>query len=313
MVVNLMSRTVKVGIVLLAAFFLLLFIFLLIGHLLDKEAERVVNQLYGRNEKGIIKGMEPIQHVHSHLSALIIIHGYLGSPDIFRDLADNKKINAKVDVYVPLLPYEGRNLETVSKYNNKLTSDYLKTYINKLSPHYKHVVILAYSYGGALLINLARENQLPKNSQIILYAPAVFVKGNGFRLNVLLRTYSLWRKYCNYAAIGCEFPGKNIADETATVYIENMKSLRYIATPAVKEIFKLDDNNRAFFKKMCPSFSVIIAKDDSLISYEQLNEACRENHCCKIYTYPSGNHLLHVGKFKEDFTHLITKLINQKI
>ncbi len=143
-----MSRTVKVGIVLLAAFFLLLFIFLLIGHLLDKEAERVVNQLYGRNEKGIIKGMEPIQHVHSHLSALIIIHGYLGSPDIFRDLADNKKINAKVDVYVPLLPYEGRNLETVSKYNNKLTSDYLKTYINKLSPHYKHVVILGYSYAA---------------------------------------------------------------------------------------------------------------------------------------------------------------------
>ncbi len=61
----------------------------------------MVNQLYGRNEKGIVKGMEPIQHAHSNLSALLIIHSYLGSPDIFRDIANNKKINAKVDVYLP--------------------------------------------------------------------------------------------------------------------------------------------------------------------------------------------------------------------
>ncbi len=125
-------------------------------------------------------------------------------------------------------------------------------------------------------------------------------------------TYSLWRKNCNYAAIGSEFPGKNIADKTATVYIENMKNLLYIATPVVKEILKLDDNSRAFFKKMCPSFSVIIAKDDLPIFCEQLNEVCRENDCCKIYTYPSGIHLLH-GKFKENFAHLITELIHQKI
>ena len=63
---------------------------------LDNEAERVVNQLYGRNEKGIIKGMEPIQHPHSHLSAFIIIRGYLGSPDIFRGLANNKKLTLKL-------------------------------------------------------------------------------------------------------------------------------------------------------------------------------------------------------------------------
>jgi len=56
---------------------------LLVGWLLDGEAERVVQQLYPRTPDGIIKGLGPIAITNRHAQAVILIHGFQNSPEMY--------------------------------------------------------------------------------------------------------------------------------------------------------------------------------------------------------------------------------------
>lgn len=291
--------------------FLLVAFILICGKLLDLEAERVVSQLYSRDNNGIIKGLEPIVVNNHHKKALMIVHGFLESPANFSELISDIKNKIPMDIYVPLLPYHGRNLEKSIPFDNKVIVHYIKSYIDMLSKKYQSVTIMGLSYGGSVLTAIASQEKLPKNVHLILYSPAIFLKSNTAFTRFEIRFYRLWRNYCNYPTLGCNFPSYESVDETAKPTLEAEKTLRYKVIPAVLQLYALDLQNRDRLSQLAIPFSLIVAEDDNRVFYEKLKNACDENKkFCHFYSFPSGRHIIHWGKNKKAFEALLIKLCN---
>lgn len=289
---------------------LLLSLFLGVGKLLDLEDERVIQQFYFRDKDGVINGLQSIVVDHHHDKALVLIHGFLQSPTFFKDLIDDLKQNNTFDIYAPLLPYHGQNLQQAKNFNNEVIVNYIKQYIDQIAKQYKTVTVVGYSYGGVVLVQLASQQQLPKNINLVLYAPGLFVQTNNLQGNLILYSYGLWRDYCNYDALGCGSPVYDSGDEAAKPLIDKEVGLRYEVIPAIKQLYKFDSQNRDALAKITIPYDLIIATDDNRISYEALKLACMANQpYCHFYPFTSGKHLLHWGKRKKEFEALLLNKI----
>lgn len=142
----------------LAGYFLAaIAILLIIGYLLDIEAERVIEQLYPRDSYGIIKGHKTKSYIAHRQQAVILIHGFLESPNIFISLFNDQTLRKFADIYIPLLPFHSRNLTESKKFSNKFIMDKMAKYINKIAASYKKVTIIGLSYGGTIALQLAKK------------------------------------------------------------------------------------------------------------------------------------------------------------
>lgn len=293
---------------------LVLFLFWFCGKLLDWEAERIVDQLYVRDQQGVIQGLQSIAIVgKNHSTALVLIHGLMDSPTVFSDIAHDVAQRTDLDVYVPLLPLHGKNLQTAAQLDNNVVNAYLQQYIANLAKKYPKLVVLGFSYGGAMLVNLAYNNKLPANVQIILCAPAVFITSNTFIGYAKAYIYALWRNYCNYPAMGCRFPSYDSGDETTKSKFDEEKSLHYNVASATLQLYKFDRENRSVINNIHRPYTVIFAADDNRVDYLQEKTACLNNkNYCRLYTFPTGRHMLYWGKNQKAFENLLIKLATQK-
>ena len=118
-------------------FFIILFFlagFIVLGKVLDLESERVINQLYPRDTKGVIKGVDTFKYqIKDHDEAIVLLHGFLETPEVFHELIEALKKFNEVDIYAPLLPGHGRNLESASKISVDKTLLQLEGYLNELA------------------------------------------------------------------------------------------------------------------------------------------------------------------------------------
>jgi len=286
----------------------------ILGKFLDLEDERVVDQLYARTADGIIEGTQSIEVIRSphEKNALVFIHGFMDSPEAFKEnIADIKdKVNA--DIYAPLLPYQSRNLQTAAQFKNDVIIQFLTNYFATLAKKYQNITVVGHSYGGLLLIAMQKMGQLPNNIHIILYAPAVFITTNTVFGNFEVRAYGLWRNYCNYTFLGCGFPGYESGDAAARTLIAKEPTLRYVIMSAMVPLYTLDLENRDYFKKMDKPHSIIIAKDDNRVSYSPIAADCLANKkYCTLYPFATGRHLLHWGKNKKAWEELIVSAVNK--
>lgn len=287
--------------------------FYISGKLLDKEAERVIQQLYVRDSNGVIKGVESITIKKNNANALVLVHGFLETPDTFRELINEVSQKTTLDIYAPLLPFHGRNLQTAAQLDNQTVLDYLQGYLGGLSKQYKTLTVVGLSYGGALLVDLASKGKLPANVNLVLYAPSIYGFTDLLSSKIKRGVYGLWRNYCNYPAFGCQFPVYESGDAVAATAIANEINLRYKVNSAVTQLAKLDMENRENLTNLKRPFSLIIAKDDNRVSYEKLKNVCEANKTyCHFYSFPSGKHVIHMGANKEAFTNLIIQLTNNK-
>ena len=173
---------------------LLISIGLIVGIILDHQAEKKVLNLYPRNSDGSLASI-------SSIKAVVLLHGFLESPEVWQKIIEKLKANQlPYDIYAPMLPFSGLPLDKASAFNNQVITKYIKDYLESLSPQYNKIVVVSLSYSGAQLIFLA--NKLPQNIQLILYAPAVFITSNTTIGRLQLSAYSLWRHYCNYKLLG---------------------------------------------------------------------------------------------------------------
>jgi esterase/lipase len=296
---------------LLGAIFLFLLLFFVgLGKFLDLENERIINQLYLRNKDSVIEGVESREIIHGNENAVIIIHGFMDSPWDFTDLIDTLQKDVTVDIYAPLLPFHGKNLETASAFNPSEIKNSLENYLKTIASKYKSVTALGHSFGGTILINLAASNKLPQNIHLILYAPAIFIKENNFINRLNLTLYKLWRKYCNYPELGCSFPHYASGDTASKQYFDKEKTLRYVVIPATLELYQFDLENRSLFSKINRPFHLIVAKDDNRISFEEQEFLCEKNrNFCNFHPFDTGKHFIHWGKNKKPFEELLISLI----
>lgn len=286
---------------------LLIFIFSL-GKSLDWEAERVVEQLYSRDKHGVIKGLSGFFFQKQKPEAIIFIHGFLDSPEVFKDYFNNQKLRQIFDIAVPRLRFHAKNLQSAHDFNNEKIEKGLLDAIQAISQKHQHITIVAHSYAGALTLKLLHQHQLPQNTTIILLAPSFFIKENDFFGNFKLYSYGLWRNYCNYSQLGCIFPGYGSGDENARAYLAKAVNLRYLVAPALKQLFHFDRQNHSLIISTKQDFKIIIAKDDNRVDYAKIKDACTQNSACHLYTYPSGKHLLPQSQFKQELLNQIVDI-----
>jgi esterase/lipase len=284
------------------------------GRLLDWEAERVVQQLYLRDQQGIIQGLQSIAiEKKNATTALVLIHGFMDSPAIFADVAHDIANKSNLAVYAPLLPAHGRNLQAAAKLDNEIVNNYLQQYLAELAKQYQKLTVVGFSYGGAMVANLAYNNKLPNNAQIILLSPAIYIRSNNFTGNLKAQVFHLWRNYCNYPGLGCRFPAYGSGDTVAKPMFDKEKTLRYNVASAVAELYKFDDANRYAINHIHKPYSVIMAADDNRIDYEREKTACLNNkQYCTFYSFPTGKHMFFWGADKLNLENLLIKLATQK-
>lgn len=295
---------------LIGSLLFVIILFFLSGTLLDQEAQRVVNQLYPRNKEGFLEKMHPITKVQHYNKAVILIHGFQSSPRAWADLIQNISHSLPADIYAPLLPFHGKNLETLSKLDTNILEEYIKNTINALSKKYQSLTVVGFSLSGALLVNLAQQNTLPKNVHVILYNPAIFLKMNTPARRLQMDVYSVWRHYCNYTYLGCEIPNYTSGDAIAKHMIDNQPSLLYNVIPAALQVYKLDLKTRNSLHKILAPFHLIISTDDNYSDYTKQMQACQTNPACHLHSFNSGKHLIHAGENKQAFESLLIQLVN---
>ena len=283
------------------------------GQLLDKQAEQRVQNMYARDDKGIIQGLQSITELQRKKRAILIVHGFMDSPASFADLVDDIKNRVDSDIYVPLLPFHGRDLKSASQFNNKIISDDLDHTINTLAKKYQSLTVIGMSYGGALLTALVNEKKVPDTVHVILYAPGFFLKTNTFSGRMEAHVYGWWRNYCNYAALGCIFPSYPSGDDVSRPMFDKAKSLQYVTISALLKLYQFDLNNRKELGNIHRPYSLIIAVDDNRVSYDKTKAACKTNQpYCHFYSFSSGKHIIHWGANKKKFEDLLVKLVTEK-
>ncbi len=300
-----MQQTFKWPLILFGLFF---FFFLLCGELLDGEAERVVDQLYPRTTRGVIKGADAIEVLRGSTKAFVLIHGFLDTPQTFAGTIEDMKQKTNADLYAPLLPYHGKNLQEASQLNNEKVLFFLDNYIAQLSKKYESLTVVGFSYSGALLSRLAGEKKIPNKVHLVLYAPALFIRPNNFWHQFELQTYRFWRNYCNYQALECGSPNYESVDSQGRGLLEEEKSFRYVVVSATKKLFEFDRKNRANLAKIPFSFELVEAADDNRVNVEEQKKSCATNPYCHITLFPSGRHLLHWSVHKEAFETWLARL-----
>lgn len=278
---------------------------------LDKEAENKTKKMFKRNRYGIIEGAEPIIYKAGHKQAIILIHGFESTPAVFKDLVSDIKYRANSDIYVPLLPYNGRDLQTLSKTDNRVVVNFIDSFIAAVSRKYPKVVVVGLSYGGAKLAKLAAENKIPPNVNLVFYAPAFHINSNTIKNRNLARLYNQWRSYCGYTILGCGLPNYASADEEAKPEFAKQKDFVYVDIPALISLYQFDLENRDKLGEIQRAHSIIMAEDDNQVNYSKIKGVCvKNNKFCKFYSFKSGKHLIHWGKNKQLFEDLLINIAN---
>lgn len=284
------------------------FLFIL-GRCLDLEAQRVVNQFYPKDEQGIIVGNESVEITQpGNRKAIVLFHGFLDSPRVYTKVLEKlETLPIHADLYAPLLPFHGKNLETASKLNNQVVMDFVAAYINDLASKYDCITINGLSYSGSILTELALNNRLPKNIHLILEAPAIHVILNTPINQVRNQFYALWRNYCNYELFGCHLNYQGLSEDTKEEIL-NEDNLMYKVVSAVFQLFSLDNQLRGRLALIKQPYSIIMSQLDSRVSYEQVAEECQQNiEYCNLYSLPTAGHILHYGHNQDAFIKLLLK------
>jgi esterase/lipase len=303
-------RYPKTFFVLFFVLFALVFL-CLSGKMLDKEAERVVSQLYPRDKNGIVEGLQPITKTQGYPNALILFHVFQSNPTAWSDLIHDIEGRVHADIYAPLLPFHGKNLETLVDLDTDVLKKYILSTIKILSQKYKSVTVVGFSLSGALLADLAAHKDLPKNVNIILYNPAIYLKANTFSRRTQMHLYSLWRAYCNYPSLGCSSPNYASGDTMARSQIDAQKGLKYNVIPAALQVYELDLQNRDSLSKIDRPYDLIISKDDNYSNTAEQKKVCEADPKCHLHFFDSGKHLIHWSTHKGAFEDLMVGLVRQ--
>lgn len=283
--------------------------FFIIGKSLDGEAQRTVNQMYPRNKQGVILGNESVViQQDENNQAIVLMHGFLDTPKVYsKVIQELKNRGVHADIYAPLLPKHGMNLESAASLNNQEVLDFVAGFLNDLSEQYDCITVNGFSYSGAILTELALEKRLPKNIHLILEAPAIHIRPNTKSNRIRNQVYGLWRNYCNYETFGCN---RTFQGYTTDVQEEmlNEDSLMFKIVSSVNQLFDLDLSLRDRMSFIRIPHSVLISQQDNRVNYQEVAQECQQNiEFCNLYTFPKGSHMLHYGNNREKFIDILLK------
>ena len=153
-----------------------------------------------RDSASILIGAEPFSYPVEGERAVILIHGFGGTPFDLRLLGKYLSDNG-IAAYGVLLPGFGTSELDLEKTNWKQWSAGAEQVLDTLTARYKKVYLVGFSMGGAIVLHLAAKHNV---AGVILLAPCIYINGQ----NMLITP---------------EYAIKHLAQFMATDYIINDK------------------------------------------------------------------------------------------
>lgn len=126
-----------------------------------------ISRLKLDSKTGIMKGAEPVYIPGKNRKAILLIHGYIGSPTDYGRLPQLLAAEG-CTISVPLLPGHGRNPREFSKTTPQELMDFVSAEYEKLAASHDEVTVVGFSMGGALA-TLVAEKYAVEN--LVLLAP----------------------------------------------------------------------------------------------------------------------------------------------
>jgi len=291
---------------------ILLGLFLFSGLGLDYQAEQKVVNKFRRNSHNVINSMATIIDKHKSSTALVMIHGFSSSPVVFKSLINELDKSYNFDIFAPLLPFHGRDLQQMSNFDNNDVTKYIDNYLANLAHKYNKVIVIGFSYGAAQLIDLSYKNKLANNIDMILFSPAIYLQTNTLMGNLTVQAYSLWRKYCDYNILGCALSPTPSGDDYAQKnYLQYIESINYEVMPAIKQLYKYDKQNHHKLSKLHQHFYILMARDDNRIAFENVEHECSINTSCEMFAFNNGKHYFFLGQDRRLVVDKLKILINK--
>lgn len=257
-----------------------LIVFINDQHFIDE-----IRYLYLYNEEGVIYGKETIEERSYNDKLILFLHGYNSHPGIYDEIIE-KIDKDEYDVYAPLLPDHGRDLERLAKHSITKWEKYIRNTILQESNIYDEVTIVTHGFSGSIMLKLMADDNMLNNVKYRLISPAISFYNNNFRTVFLLNTLGLFTNYSYYET------SKHLGDFMAIDNIALDKELMYWYVPALREIF---DYNEKYGKKVLDvgnPVSIIIARNDLRVNVQHVNKYCLYNIYCNLEVLGTGNYYL---------------------
>lgn len=233
---------------------------------------------------GIRKGAEPIYLKGTNSKAVLMIHGYIGSPTDYGRLPELVH-QLGYTVSVPLLPGHGRDPREFSKTTAQELIDFTNAEYERLAKTHNEVIVIGFSMGGALATLLANQYSIKR---LILLAPYYEIAHQWYYL-LPAETYTdAFSPYVPYVYRPKLF--KQINDRSS---IDKIIDYDFISTRGSKAVIELGKRARTSAKNIKAQTLIIHSRKDKATDYRISKEIAKNlNSLEKFVTLEKSNHMI---------------------
>lgn len=235
-------------------------------------------------ETGIMKGAEPVYLKGSNSKAVLMIHGYIGSPTDYGRLPELVN-RLGYTVAVPLLPGHGRDPREFSKISAQELIDYVDAEYLKLAKTHDEVIVIGFSMGGALATLLESKYQF---KQLVLLAPYYEIAHQWYYL-LPAETYAdAFTPHVPYLYRPKSF--KQVNDRR---FLDKIIAYDYISTKGSQAAIELGKRAHPSAKNIKARTLIIHSKKDKATSYRAAKEMAGSlNSLDKFVSLEKSNHMI---------------------
>ncbi|MBF0278211.1 MAG: alpha/beta hydrolase [SAR324 cluster bacterium] len=289
---------------LFSAFLISLIVLKIVGAFLDQRIDDKIETSVLFNSNGVLLGSEPISSVSQKETAVIFVHGFMDSPQVFDEII-NCLSWQQADYFVPLLPFHGRGVHEMKDFEPSVVEQYISAYIEEKSRAYKKLILVGQSLGSASLIRISEIHRWsPSKIHLILMAPSVFLYTGRWYYLLAYNFYLFFRVYWR------KFQKKDENIRSYRLVLET--AVAYYAISAVKRLQQYCHGTEKILRQMTFPHTVLIAKDDNRVHVRRLHHACQKPQC-RFILLEKGQHVLYHGEPVVQIARCIENVIENKI
>lgn len=265
-------------------------VFFATGWIYDFNAQRIHRHHNDFQPDGIItKARERLLERGSN-RLVVLVHGFGASPMTMAPIFDAFAEKTDTDLWAPLLAYHGRSLERFAAFDADKIRDDLADRMAARMQKYDEVVVIAHSFGGAMVADLVASGQIPEKATVLLLAPAVDIIANTQTTTLELQAFRLWASYCDIVAFGCKTPNPKGVDAKAVEQIYAQNIFFFIVPDAVLQLFDYADKIAPDVGKIARPIDIVMARNDGEVDFDGTRTLCAQLSACRFYALETGGH-----------------------
>ncbi len=237
-------------------------------------------------ELGIIKGAEPIYLKNNTDKAVLLIHGFIGSPADFGRLP-SLLYKDGYTVVAPLLPGHGTDPRHFSKTTPEELESFVLHQYRELKKQYKEVTLVGFSMGAALSILTALNEKVDR---LVLLAPYLKIAHQWYYVFPAEWHNALFVNIIPYTYRPLSFKQINKKEAMGNIVDYDFVSLRGADTT-----IKLGDKALKVAGSLKQPTLILHGLKDKATDYkfsEKLTRDLKKNTECAFISLPNTNHMV---------------------